>query len=60
MSVIIRRDTAYEVVLLLSYSFCSIVCHCVYGCVFCKKVKCTLVQALGLCTGRTAHRGVEV
>ena len=21
------------------------------------KVKCTLVQALGLCTGRTAHRG---
>ena len=21
---------------------------------------CTLVQALGLCTGRTAHRGVEV
>ena len=22
-----------------------------------KKVKCTLVQALGLCTGRTAHRG---
>ena len=25
---------------------------------FCeKKVKCTLVQALRLCTGRTAHRG---
>jgi len=22
-----------------------------------KKVKCTLVQALTLCTGRTAHRG---
>jgi hypothetical protein len=22
-----------------------------------KKVKCTLVQALRLCTGRTAHRG---
>jgi hypothetical protein len=22
-----------------------------------KKLKCTLVQALGLCTGRTAHRG---
>jgi len=22
-----------------------------------KKVKCTLVQALWLCTGRTAHRG---
>ena len=21
------------------------------------KIKCTLVQALGLCTGRTAHRG---
>ena len=21
------------------------------------KVKCTFVQALGLCTGRTAHRG---
>jgi hypothetical protein len=25
-----------------------------------KKVKCTLVQALRLCTGRTAHRGAEV
>ena len=25
-----------------------------------KKEKCTLVQALRLCTGRTAHRGVEV
>jgi len=25
-----------------------------------KKVKCTLVQALRLCTGRTAHGGVEV
>ena len=24
---------------------------------FVKKVKCTLVQALILCTGRTAHRG---
>jgi len=24
------------------------------------KVKVTLVQALRLCTGRTAHRGVEV
>jgi len=24
------------------------------------KVKCTLVQALMLCTGRTAHRGNEV
>jgi len=24
------------------------------------KVKCTLVQALRLCTGRPAHRGVEV
>jgi hypothetical protein len=24
------------------------------------KVKVTLVQALWLCTGRTAHRGVEV
>jgi len=23
----------------------------------CRKVKCTLVQALRLCTGRTAHRG---
>ena len=22
-----------------------------------KKVKCTLVEALRLCTGRTAHRG---
>ena len=22
-----------------------------------RKVKCTLVQAPGLCTGRTAHRG---
>ena len=25
-----------------------------------KKVKCTLVQALRLCTGRTAHRGSRV
>jgi hypothetical protein len=25
-----------------------------------KKVKCTLVQALRLCTGRTAHREIEV
>jgi hypothetical protein len=25
-----------------------------------QKVKCTLVQALRLCTGRTAHRVVEV
>ena len=24
------------------------------------KVKCKLVQALRLCTGRTAHRGLEV
>jgi len=24
------------------------------------KLKCTIVQALRLCTGRTAHRGVEV
>ena len=23
------------------------------------KVKCTLVQALRLCTGRTAHRGIR-
>ena len=32
----------------------------VWKCVFraiAKKVKCTLVQALRLCTGRTAHRG---
>jgi hypothetical protein len=26
-------------------------------CIGVKKVKCTLVQALRLCTGRTAHRG---
>jgi hypothetical protein len=25
--------------------------------ILCKKVKVTLVQALRLCTGRTAHRG---
>ena len=25
-----------------------------------KKVKCTLVQALRLCTSRTVHKGVEV
>jgi len=25
-----------------------------------KYVKCTLIQALRLCTGHTAHRGVEV
>ena len=30
-------------------------CHISKG-----KVKCTLVQALRLCTGRKAHRGVEV
>ena len=31
----------------------------IYGCMFCigKTVNCTLVQALRLCTGRTAHRG---
>jgi len=41
-----------------SYSFYSITDSCqelqVHGV---KKVKCTLVQALRLCTGRTAHRG---
>ena len=39
------------------------VCVCVCGCVVLVpsykkvKVKCTVVQALRLCTGRTAHRG---
>jgi hypothetical protein len=32
------------------------VCVCVCVCMY-KKIKCTLVQALRLCTDRTAHRG---
>jgi hypothetical protein len=31
--------------------------HHILSCTGKKKVKCTLVQALRLCTGRTAHRG---
>jgi len=35
-----------------SFMLCSM-CSCVEG----KKAKCTLVQVLRLCTGRTAHSG---
>jgi len=46
---------------LFSYSCGSDLHRCIYGCMFCIKVKvkvnCTLVHALRFCTGRTAHRG---
>ena len=42
---------------LLSVSFCHHTSQYFYYCLDKKKVNCNLVQALRLCTGRTAHRG---
>ena len=35
MAIIIRRYTDHMKFLLLSYSFDSVVYHCIYGCIFC-------------------------
>jgi len=48
-----RRRIRYCKILCIDYVSCVLLAH-----IFEKgKVKCTLVQALSLCTGRTAHRG---
>ena len=58
------KFVAYMVVSFITFylnSCGSILYRCMYGCIFCIKVKikvnCTLVQALRLCTVFTAHRG---
>jgi len=50
------KNVQYSLYIIL-HNFLGVLCNSIVTAVKGKKVKCTLVQALRLCTCRTAHRG---